>query len=82
MTVTGRPAALLTPTRPARWRSGSEIADIFQALSQERPYRTALEAEEVMQHLENLATLGRVDAGLTRLVRQHLGTCRQLACRD
>lgn len=58
------------------------IADIFQALSQERPYRTALEAEEVMQHLENLATLGRVDAGLTRLVRQHLGTCRQLACRD
>lgn len=53
------------------------IADIFQALSQERPYRTALEAEEVMQHLENLATLGRVDAGLTRLVRQHLGTCRQ-----
>lgn len=31
VTVTGRPAALLTPTRPARWRSGSEIADIFQA---------------------------------------------------
>lgn len=29
ITVSGRPAARLVPVRPARWRTWSEVADLF-----------------------------------------------------
>jgi HD-GYP domain-containing protein (c-di-GMP phosphodiesterase class II) len=55
------------------------VADIFQALAQERPYRQALQAEEIIAHLQKLAAAGKVDADIVALVAQHLDTTMQAA---
>ena len=55
------------------------VADIFQALSQARPYRAPLPPEGVMKHLEGMVAAGRIDAHLTALVRANLDACYRLA---
>jgi HD-GYP domain-containing protein (c-di-GMP phosphodiesterase class II) len=55
------------------------VADIFQALSQERPYRTRLAREEVMAQLDDMLALGRLDRRMVDLVRSHLEQCYSLA---
>lgn len=55
------------------------VADIFQALSQDRPYRARLEAAKVMAHLDALAAEGQLDATLVGLVRSHLPACYAIA---
>lgn len=55
------------------------VADIFQAFSQERPYRPRLTAAQVMAQLEGLLAQGRIDAEMVALVRRHCDRCYALA---
>ena len=55
------------------------VADIFQALAQERPYRNALSADEILAILKELAHQGRIDSELVQLVSGNLATCYRVA---
>lgn len=55
------------------------VADIFQALAQDRPYRKALNADAIVTHLERLAGEGKVDAELVSLVARHRKKLWQIA---
>lgn len=55
------------------------VADIFQALSQERPYRNHLSRNAVMDQMDRLLAMGRLDAEMIELLRAHLGECYALA---
>ncbi len=55
------------------------VADIFQALSQERPYRDHMGKVEVMSRIENLCLQGCIDAEIVGLLRANLDHCYVLA---
>lgn len=40
------------------------VADIFQAMAQDRPYRAGLPAEEVREFMQGLVRKGQIDAGV------------------
>ncbi|MDE2585703.1 MAG: HD domain-containing protein [Betaproteobacteria bacterium] len=44
------------------------VSDIFQAMVQDRPYRSGLSADAVLSFLNELAAAGRVDAEVTQVV--------------
>ena len=48
------------------------VADIFQAMAQDRPYRPGLAAAEVMTFLEGLVRDGRIDGEVVGVARLHL----------
>lgn len=48
------------------------VADVFQALSQERPYRHAFPPEQILKILKDLAHKGSLDPDLVNLVEDHL----------
>lgn len=48
------------------------VADIFQAMAQDRPYRAGLPAEQVAAFMRELAGQGRVDAALVATVLDDL----------
>lgn len=50
------------------------VVDIFQALTQDRPYRKALEIGEIVAHLQQLAAEGKIDRDLVNLVADNLDT--------
>ena len=57
------------------------VADVFQALSQNRPYRDSLPAEKIMVVLNNMAAEGHLDHQLTSLIESHLNEClRKATC--
>ncbi|MFZ5765473.1 MAG: HD-GYP domain-containing protein [Thermodesulfobacteriota bacterium] len=55
------------------------VADIFQALAQNRPYRASLPPEEIMALLHTLAREQKLDAELVALAGAHLESCWQVA---
>lgn len=55
------------------------IADIFQALSQDRPYRGPLGCAQVLAEIDELQAQGRVDAEMVELLRAHVEHCYSLA---
>lgn len=55
------------------------VADIFQALSQERPYRGHMAKSEVMSRLDSLSAQGRVDPEMVKLLHSQLDCCYALA---
>lgn len=55
------------------------VADIFQALAQDRPYRKALDPEETVCYLEKLADEGRIDAEIVQLLKNDLENIWQVA---
>lgn len=55
------------------------VADIFQALAQERPYRKPMAPEQIMAILQERADSGRADPGIVRLVADDLSACHRLA---
>lgn len=55
------------------------VADIFQALSQERPYRGHMEKDEVIARMEGLSTQGRIDPEMVGLLHSQLDRCYALA---
>ncbi|MEO8410371.1 MAG: HD domain-containing phosphohydrolase [Propionivibrio sp.] len=55
------------------------VADIFQALAQERPYRGHLARHEVMARLTALSVQGQIDTEVVALLQTHLDRCYSLA---
>lgn len=55
------------------------IADIFQAMTQERPYRPAKDPQTVVSTLEHRVSQHKIDAELVRLVEQNFNTCWEAA---
>jgi HD-GYP domain-containing protein (c-di-GMP phosphodiesterase class II) len=55
------------------------VADIFQALSQERPYRGHMAQAEVMSRMESMSAAGRIDPKMVSLLHTHLDRCYALA---
>jgi len=59
------------------------VADVFQALAQERPYRKPMLPAEIMGVLQERADLGRADPGIVALVAADLANCHRVAlCMD
>lgn len=48
------------------------VADIFQAMAQDRPYRAGLTEHEVLVFLEELVNKGNLDADIVKLVSENL----------
>lgn len=55
------------------------VADIFQALAQDRPYRASLPVEKILDILTKLAEQGRIDNRLVSLVDCHRDQCWEQA---
>ena len=55
------------------------VADIFQALSQERPYRGHMKKADVMSRLDELSLQGRIDPEMVKLLHTQLDACYALA---
>ena len=55
------------------------VADIFQAMSQERPYRGHMAKAEVMFHLDELCVQGRIDPEMVKLLHSQVDQCYALA---
>jgi putative nucleotidyltransferase with HDIG domain len=55
------------------------VADIFQALAQERPYRGHMAQAEVMSRMESMSTAGRIDPAMVGLLHTHVDRCYTLA---
>ena len=51
------------------------VADVFQALAQNRPYRAALPPAEILGHLRELSAGGHLDASVVKLVERNLEAC-------
>jgi HD-GYP domain-containing protein (c-di-GMP phosphodiesterase class II) len=62
--------------RPARLIA---VADIFQAMAQNRPYRGSVAPGEILELLRHRAREGKLDAGAVALVGDHLEACWQAA---
>lgn len=55
------------------------VADIFQALLQDRPYRARLGGAEVLARIEALVEEGRLDPEVVAALRREFDTCLHLA---
>lgn len=58
------------------------IADVFQAFAQNRPYRGALGAEEILAQLRLFVESGKLDSRGVDLVAANLGECFRAATLD
>jgi len=55
------------------------VADIFQALLQNRPYRRSLSPEAALKLLREMAETGKLDSEIVETVAQNLDACRAAA---
>lgn len=55
------------------------VADIFQALLQDRPYRARLSGDEVMSRIRALVADGRLDGDVVATLQRELAVCLDLA---
>lgn len=55
------------------------VADIFQALLQDRPYRSRLPGAEVMRRIQELVAEGRLDGAVVAVLQRELPTCLEMA---
>jgi HD-GYP domain-containing protein (c-di-GMP phosphodiesterase class II) len=55
------------------------VADVFQALTQNRPYRSPLDRTAVLAHLREQVRVGCLDAEVVALVERHIDECWHLA---
>ncbi|MBS1142168.1 MAG: hypothetical protein H6R13_3621 [Proteobacteria bacterium] len=55
------------------------VADIFQALAQERPYRKPMTPEKIMAILQERADQGRADPEVVGLIADDLSDCHRIA---
>lgn len=58
------------------------VADIFQALAQDRPYRPGMRAEEVGECLRGLSAKGKLDPAVVEVALQHLPQAMRAALPD
>lgn len=75
---TGYPYSLKASQLPIEARIIA-VADIFQALAQNRPYRSALPPSEISSHLQSRARQGLLDASVVSTAIQHLDECWRAA---
>lgn len=54
-------------------------ADIFQALAQDRPYRSALKTDQIMAIMTDMASSGKLDPDFVSLIDANLTACHQHA---
>jgi len=59
-----------------------EVADVFQALAQRRPYRDALPPDEILHILKDYVGSGKLDGEVVALVDAHLDECWHAAVLD
>ena len=57
----------------------SAVADIVQALVQNRPYRASLPPDKVLSIIEDMTRAGRLDSSVVDFVRTNLQTCWSVA---
>lgn len=55
------------------------VADVFQALAQNRPYRAPMQAQQIVSILFEMANEGKLDNELVDLVNKNLEACYQAA---
>ncbi len=55
------------------------VADVFQALVQDRPYRAGMPLPKVMAILDNLTHSGKLDNGIVDIARKHGDQCFEIA---
>ena len=55
------------------------VADVFQALAQDRPYRRALKPSQIMRTIRRFADGGKLDSGIVDLVEADLQQCYRAA---
>jgi len=55
------------------------VADVFQALAQNRPYRKALSPETILSILKKEADEGKLDQSVVDMIRKHLLACWNVA---
>jgi HD-GYP domain-containing protein (c-di-GMP phosphodiesterase class II) len=55
------------------------VADVFQALAQNRPYRTSLPPEQILHILREQVESGQLDQDIFNLVATHLQACWEIA---
>lgn len=55
------------------------VADVFQALVQDRPYRKGLPLDAVIAELDRQARSGRLDEGLVEMAKEHRERCLSIA---
>lgn len=55
------------------------VADIFQAMAQDRPYRAGLSADAVLQFLRELAHQGRIDAEVVAVAARDMAAAMRAA---
>jgi HD-GYP domain-containing protein (c-di-GMP phosphodiesterase class II) len=55
------------------------VADVFQALAQDRPYRASLDPPRVLRILREMADAGHLDAGVVGMVARDLDACHAAA---
>jgi len=55
------------------------VADVFQALAQDRPYRAAMSPEKVLKILQSDASEGKLDRDVVRMVENNLHECWRVA---
>ena len=48
------------------------VADIFQAMAQDRPYRQGPDAGEIVAFLDNLVADGRLDSAIVAVAKLHM----------
>lgn len=65
--------ALSLPARILR------VADVFQALAQNRPYRRGMSADEIKKGVSGMASRGQLDATVTSVVTDDLSTAMREA---
>jgi len=55
------------------------VADIFQALVQERPYRKGMALNQVIEILDQFVNSGKLDGSIAQHVKQHAQACFEIA---
>lgn len=55
------------------------VADVFQALAQNRPYRDSLPPEEIVTIMNEMTFNGKLDTYLTELIKENFDKCFQHA---
>ena len=57
------------------------VADIFTAITEDRPYRTGMSSGEAMRVLSNMADNGSIDGMIVSLVQEHFSSINNLRAR-
>jgi HD-GYP domain-containing protein (c-di-GMP phosphodiesterase class II) len=55
-------------SRPARILA---VADVFQALAQNRPYRTSLNLTQILSIMDNMISDGKLEPAIVQLIHEH-----------